>query len=255
MDRVDAILALLEDRDPRVVDPLLSRLAADESLLDRTWQAALERGHDAPLALVHLVLRQDAEALVDAFAEAEDLETGVWLLPRLLKPRCDHRGPGAMALDEVAVRLRLDGISDGGALASWLCGACGFAGDHSDFDNPLNTYLTTVLERRMGMPIALTTLWILLGRRLGLSLDAIAIPGHVVGRWSGGYVDLFESGRDITVDELDERVRGFGGRAAPFLAPASDRALLRRMARNLTHSYLRREDAVRATIAHGLATG
>jgi hypothetical protein len=252
MDRVEAIIALFADEDPQVQESLLARLGADPALLDRTWHAAV-RLDSPPPSLAALVLRADAETLVDAFAESDDLETGCWLLARLHLPRRDFRGPGAAALDELAGRLRAGG--DGGDLANLLCKDCGFAGDRRDYDDPLNSYLPWVLERRMGLPIALTALWILLGRRRGLELDAIALPGHVLGRWKGGYLDLFDGGRMVTREELDDRVGRFDGSgAAPYLAPASDRALLRRMARNLAQSYGRLGDATRATIAHGLAT-
>lgn len=252
MDQIAAILALFEDQDPLVQDSLVNRLGADPELLERTWQVAAGRGEPAQ-ALVNLVLRADAEALVDAFAEADDLETGIWLMPRLHLPRCDYRTPGAAALDALASRIPAG--ADGGAIAEFLCSDCRFIGDHHDYDNPLNSFMPWVLERRIGLPITLTVLWMLVGRRLGVELEAIALPKHVLGRWRGGYIDLFESGRMVTREELDSRVGRFDGSGAgPYLAPASDRAILRRIARNLTSSYLRRDDATRATIAHGLAT-
>ncbi len=257
MDRIDAILALLHDDDPAVQESLLNRLGADPTLLDRTWLAATATSavDVPPPALVQMVLRADAEALVDAFADADDLEAGVWLLPRLHGPRSDYRTAGAAALDALAERVRAAGAAENGAtIAEFLGGQCGFAGDHDDYDNPLNTFMPWVLERRCGLPIVLTVLWLLMGRRLQVDIQAIAMPGHVLGRWPGGYLDLFEGGRMVTREELDARIRVFSDTAQPYLAPAGDRALLRRMARNLTHAYLRREDAVRATIAHGLAT-
>jgi hypothetical protein len=252
MDQIEAILALFDDQDPVIQDSLATRLGADQDLLDRIWEAAIARGEPAP-GLVGLVLRADAEALVDAFAESDDLEAGVWLLPRLHLPRRDYRGPGTAALDALASRVPAG--ADGGAIADFLCDRCGFAGDHEDYENPLNSFMPWVLERRMGLPIALTSLWMLIGRRLRVELDLIALPKHVLGRWKGGYIDLFDGGRLVTREELDSRVGPFDhSGAAPYLAPASDRAILRRMARNLAGTYLRREDPTRATIAHGLAT-
>jgi hypothetical protein len=252
MSSIDALLSLLDDPDPRIQESLQSRLAGDTDLLDVAWQAASARGQP-PALLVELVLRADGEALVDAFAEVEDLESGAWLLPRLDQPRRDYRSAGAAALDAIAARLGRDG--DGGALAAFLCGECGFSGAKRDYDDPANSYLPALLERRIGLPIALTVLWMLIGRRLQLDCEAIALPGHVVGRWRGGYVDLFDGGRAISRADLDARVRAVGEASAmPYLAPASDRALLRRMARNLAYAYGRRLDRLRATIAHGLAT-
>ncbi len=256
MTDVTAILSLLDDPDPVVQQSLAARLGSDRVLLDRAWQAARARGGEPPANLTALVLAADAEELIDAFGAAEDLESGCWVLPRLLAPRTDWRRPGAAALDALAARLR--GAGDGGAVARFLCEECGFSGDNQHYQDPENGYLPCLLERRLGLPITLTALWLLVGRRLGLALDAIAAPGHVVGRWHGvdgpHVVDLF-AGEEISLATLERRVRDAGEPSvAPYLAPASDRALLRRMARNLVASYTAQGDRLRATIAHGLAS-
>ncbi len=258
MSSIDALLALLDDPDPAIQESLQARLAGDAQLLDHAWSGALARGRP-PALLVDLVLRADAEALIDGFAEADDLETGIWLLPRLDLPRRDYRTPGAAALDDLARRVVAaapSGVApDAGAIVRFLCEGCGFSGARRDYDDPHNSFLPSVLERRVGLPIALTVLWLLIGRRLGIDCEAVALPGHVLGRWRGGYVDLFEGGRMVSRADLDARVRAVGEPSATgYLAPASDRALLRRMARNLVHAYVRVDDKLRATIAHGLAT-
>lgn len=257
-----ALIDLLGDPDPAVVGALASRLESDSHLLDRVWLTA-EAAGPIPEPLAMIALRADAEALVDAYAAAEDLETGVWLLARLHLPRTDHRAHGAPQLDALAARvanLIADGASpDGRTSARFLCEACGFAGDREAYDDPANSFLPQVLERRLGLPIALTVLWMLIGRRLGLTCEGIALPGHVLGRWAAngavGYLDLFAGGREVERQQLDLRARLAGEQSAePYLAAASDRALLKRLARNLAVAYLKREDQLRATIAHALAT-
>ncbi len=252
MSNIAALLQLLDDPDPAVHATLINRLSGDADLLSQTWSLASERGLP-PTALIDLVLRQDAEALVDAFAEAEHLEAGVWLLPRIDVPRRDYRQVGTRALDELAARIATP--ANPWSVARFLCDECGFSGARQDYDDPLNSLLSAVLERRVGLPISLTALWVLVCRRLDLICEPIAIPGHVVGRWAGGYIDLFDHGRRIEREDLDLRMQAVGeASASPYLAPASDRALLRRMARNLVHAYVKRNDRLRATIAHGLAT-
>lgn len=252
MGSIEALLDLLRDPDPAVHEALVNRLSGDAGLLEQAWTLALARG-DQPPALTELVLRQDAEALVDAFAEAEHLEAGVWLLPRLDVPRRDYRTAGMRALDELARRLAH--ATDAWMVARFLCDDCGFGGAKQDYDHPHNSLLPAVLDRRIGLPISLTALWVLVCRRLDLAAEPIALPGHVVGRWPGGYIDLFDHGRRVAREDLDLRAQAVGEvSAVPYLAPASDRALLRRMARNLVHAYVKRNDRLRATIAHGLAT-
>jgi hypothetical protein len=252
MSSLEALITLLDDPDPAVQETLVNRLSGDADLLSAAWNLALERPTQ-PTALTELVLRQDAEALVDAFAEADHLEAGVWLLPRIELPRRDYRTPGMLALDQLAARIA--GASDAWSVARFLCDDCGFTGARQEYEHPLSSLLPAVLERRVGLPISLTALWVLLCRRLQLACEPIALPGHVVGRWPGGYIDLYDGGAAVTREDLDQRVQAVGETsAAPYLAPASDRALLRRMARNLVHAYLKRNDRLRATIAHGLAT-
>ena len=125
MGSLDALLTLLDDPDPAVHETLVNRLSGDAELLAQAWSLALTRGHP-PSLLTELVLRQDAEALVDAFAEAEHLEAGVWLLPRIDLPRRDYRAAGTTALDELAQRIRHAG--DAWAVARFLCDDCGFSG-------------------------------------------------------------------------------------------------------------------------------
>lgn len=257
---IDAVLRLLDDPDPTVRETLQARLSADRGLLDAVWQAAVARDEPIDDDLVRLVLVADAEEIVDAFAAVEDLEGGVWVLPLLHQPRHDWRSAGSAALDALAERIRAQpGTPTGGSLATFLGEECAFGGDTLDYHDPRNAYLPLVLERRCGLPITLTALWLLVARRLGLTCEAIAAPGHVVGRWrlddEWVYVDSFAGGERITLDSLEERVRNLGEPSIlPYLSAASDRALLRRMARNLVHAYAQRGDRVRATIAQGLAS-
>src|SRR5688500_4805525 len=125
MSSLEALLQLLDDPDPTVHDALVNRLSGDADLLAQAWALALERDSQ-PTALVDLVLRQDAEALVDAFAEADHLEAGVWLLPRIDLPRRDYRAAGTRALDDLAGRV--PHATDAWMVARFLCDDCGFTG-------------------------------------------------------------------------------------------------------------------------------
>ena len=257
------LVTLLDDPPTDDLELLVGRLESDPTLRDQAWQVALERlvrtGAEPPAVLAQVILRHDAEPLVDVVEAAEDLEDAAWLLPRLDLPRWDRAPAGRAALDALASRLRH--VADGRELARALGRDFGFAGNNDRFADPQASFLPQVLESRSGLPIALTAVWMLIGRRLGLICEAIALPGHVVGRWrradgTSGFVDPFAEGTDLERTDLDLLCRQAGSsEAGPFLAAASDRALIRRMARNLALVYLRRGDQVRATIAHALASG
>ncbi len=124
-----------------------------------------------------------------------------------------------------------------------------FRGNLHDYYNPSNSFLNRVLESRTGIPITLSILYIEVGRRVGLPLVGIGLPFHfMVGcpLSQGGmlYIDPFEQGRFMDEQDCRSMVRRMAGRGrirfqAEWLAPVSNKQLLRRMLTNLKHSYLR----------------
>lgn len=122
----------------------------------------------------------------------------------------------------------------------------GFTGDRDAYDDPRNSLLHTVLERGRGLPILLSALTIGIGRRVGVPIDGIGLPGHfVVADRSGGearYLDPFDGWAAVDEGRLREIVRSAGGGelASHHLEPVGLGPILRRMLLNLRGSYLRR---------------
>lgn len=138
------------------------------------------------------------------------------------------------------------------ALNQYLFEELGFAGNQRDFYDPRNCYLNDVLDRRLGIPISLAVLQIACGERLGLSLEGVSFPGHFLVRLpvqDGILVlDPYHRGRSIGIDELRQRARPhFGDRDVDdqqlldMLAPASHRAIVSRLLRNLKGVYAEQE--------------
>jgi regulator of sirC expression with transglutaminase-like and TPR domain len=134
----------------------------------------------------------------------------------------------------------------------------GYAGDHDQYYDPRNSYLNEVFERRRGNPISLAMVQMEVARRLGVPLDGVSFPGHFLVRLpvdDGVLVmDPFNRGRPLDVDELRQRARPHLGGDAPdddalsqILHPASHRAILMRVLRNLHGVYSDGEDWERAT--------
>ncbi len=125
-----------------------------------------------------------------------------------------------------------------------------FHGNREDYYNPANSFLNDVLERRTGLPITLSLLYMEVGRRVGVQFDGIGLPFHfVVGRLLPRgriYIDPYEAGRIYTARECRERVRHMlGGEVklyTQWFEPISYRHLLARLLNNLKHIYLRAED-------------
>jgi len=134
-------------------------------------------------------------------------------------------------------------------LNQFLFGEHGFHGDRQNYDDPANAALPLVLARRRGLPIALSILWIDLARRLGMDAVGIALPGHfIMGlRLDIGVLlfDPFNEGRALGQEDAAKIVRRVTGGRTEFdpamLEPASHRAILLRLARNLYARYMKSE--------------
>ncbi len=134
------------------------------------------------------------------------------------------------------------------ALNEHLFDELGFAGDMDDYYDPRNSLLNQVVERRLGIPITLSLLYIEVGARLGVPMAGVGMPGHFLLRHvdeDGLYVDPFNRGVILSEPECRaqfERINE-GMRWDPsFLAPVSSRSLLARMLRNLAAIWTQRED-------------
>ena len=143
-------------------------------------------------------------------------------------------------LDELAAQVKA-AAGEGDRLAALvevLAERYGYAGDDDSYDDPANSMLDIVLERRRGLPILLSIVYVEVARRAGLALAGVGLPGHyVVGRFAPGppvLLDPFFGGGPIEPDDPAD-VRPWG---------AHETAL--RMLNNLVGSYTRRNDLGRA---------
>jgi regulator of sirC expression with transglutaminase-like and TPR domain len=132
----------------------------------------------------------------------------------------------------------------------------GFAGNSDDYNDPRNSFLNEVLDRRVGIPITLALVYTEIGGRIGLPVVGVGFPGHFLVRWVGeqpALIDPFFFGKVVTRDECAERLRAAYGPEASMeerlLAPATPREILARMLRNLKVNYLARGDLSRALSA------
>jgi regulator of sirC expression with transglutaminase-like and TPR domain len=137
-----------------------------------------------------------------------------------------------------------------------LFGVIGFAGNRDDYYDPRNSYLNEVLERRLGIPITLSLVCIEVGRRIGVPVQGIGMPGHflVNHRDEPNYfVDTFNGGLLLNQDECGALMRestGEDGRLeAHHLNPVTPRQILARVLRNLKAVYWDREEFDRCITA------
>jgi regulator of sirC expression with transglutaminase-like and TPR domain len=122
----------------------------------------------------------------------------------------------------------------------------GFGGNTEDYENVDNGFLHRVLDTRRGWPIIVSAIWIEVGRRAGLEMEGVGLPGHFLVYAAGQLVDPFHFGEAIGSDEAARLVaESMGGkpRLEPaWLAPVSTRAILTRIVVNLQQAYGIRDD-------------
>jgi regulator of sirC expression with transglutaminase-like and TPR domain len=139
-------------------------------------------------------------------------------------------------------------------LCRYLFHDLGFRGTRDNYYDPRNSHLNDVLDRRTGIPIALSAVAMVVGRRAGLEVVGVGLPGHFVSKAVAGgkeiLFDPFHGGRLLTVDncrQLVEQVTGMPFEVdAQALQAVPLGAIVPRMLNNLKAVYLRSSDYPRA---------
>ena len=197
------------------------------------------------LDLSELVSRPDGR--IDLARAA--LSIACWQYPRLDVDAYLERLDGlARAVD--GVRRSPDALGRLHRLREYLFVEQGFAGNRDEYYDPRNSFLNDVLDRRQGIPITLSLVLMEVGKRLGLAIEGIGLPGHFIAgaRLDDSQIllDPFNGGALVTPEECEELVGGVVGRPVTLLpehyAPVSGRQLLTRMLANLKGAYWRRQE-------------
>jgi regulator of sirC expression with transglutaminase-like and TPR domain len=254
---IHALIHLLGDDDVWVKEQARSTLrAAGDAAVPYLEEAssisdeiAIRGESDMLLEDIHVDEIEREWVDLQATVEGEALEEGAFLLERMILPRCAPRVESARAeLRELAAGAR-EAVPEHGpleerveALRRYLHETCGFHGNTEDYYDPENSFLSSVLIRRTGIPITLALVYLTIGRRIGVPLVGIGMPMHfLIGFRTGGsyrYLDPFFGGREVSRGEcllLLERA-GFEP-AERYLRSAPVVGILERMARNLTVIY------------------
>lgn len=189
--------------------------------------------------LVRLVQQRDADLAEAALLVCADADPDIDVSAQLLR------------LDAIADGLRSssrnvtgDPAGDARALADYLAHELGFRGDAAG-DDPRNGLLVSVLDRKRGLPITLSILYVAIGRRLRVPIYPITLPGHVLAGIGGSdrpvVLDPAERGRLLDEAELGERVHAATDGQLTFrrhmLRPAETPALVRRLLADLTRDF------------------
>ena len=198
----------------------------------------------------YLALIDDDDILIDVAAlqlaaldhPEADLDDYLELLATLSEQVAEHGGDALSAAGRA------------GMLADVIAGRAGFAGDRDTYDDPANADMIRVIERRRGLPVSLSILYVALARRQGWLAHALNTPGHVLVRVGGApdavLIDPFNRGAPVEPARLAAllvHALGEDGTVRPeHLAPMENRAVLVRLLLNEATRAEKRGDPTRA---------
>ena len=125
----------------------------------------------------------------------------------------------------------------------------GFRGNTDNYYDPGNSFLNTVIERRTGIPITLSVIYLEVAQRLNFPMVGVGMPGHFLIRpdfeAAGIFVDAFNGGEVLFEQDCEARLRQIYQQPVElqpsFLAAVSKRQILVRMLTNLKAIYLNRQ--------------
>jgi len=192
----------------------------------------------------------------------ENLARGALLIALEDYPRLDVAGY-IDELDALAARVEqrcVDGeppVFRLGHLHAEMFDVDGYRGDTAGYYEPRNGYLNEVIDRKMGIPITLSIVFLHVATRIGLNAFGVGLPGHYIVKvqfdLNEVYVDPFHEGSTLTMPEIAELLRQTSGGstklAAEHLRAWSARETLVRVLANLQNMWTRAGDSRRAASA------
>jgi regulator of sirC expression with transglutaminase-like and TPR domain len=245
--RREALLTLLRDDDAATVALVKAQLAAGGTGMLPELRMLEELADPAAAFHLHDVIADIEERTAETtlmqmcrnFGEHGNIEAAAWQLAMVLRPGDDFT-EARDQLDawgnEVRCRLTkaqtpLDRVE---TLAEYLNLEQRLRGNDDDYYNVRNSLLPSVIESRLGIPISLSLVYVLVGRRAGLEIDGIGLPGHFLVRHEDIFFDPFHGGRRVGLDECRSLLEQQNLVLLPqHLAPASARQMFIRMLTNL----------------------
>jgi regulator of sirC expression with transglutaminase-like and TPR domain len=250
--RYRALESLLDDESSRVQTEVRRAYAlAGRKALPALRRAALSdnpRVRSRARALLSAGDRRRAlKRVLAAFPRPElDLERALFLLSRYADPGLDLR-PYQRALDalaaEVSRRLRSkqDELERALVLGDYLGRELEYGGSIGEFHHPDNIHLHRAIERRAGMPLSLSAIYLFVARRVGIRAAILPLPGHVMLRLHGGsrsvIVDPYHHGRVRTESDCRKYLQQNGlALQSDWLHDAPERLLVQRQVMNLLRS-------------------
>lgn len=199
--------------------------------------------------------------------ENEILEEAIFLLASFEYPGVDFNDY-KKELDKMALdielrflenntgRKRLETLEMLNTVNNYLFFEKGFKGNAVNYYDPDNSYLNKVMDTKLGIPVSLSILYLLISKRLDLPIFGISLPGHFIVKYSDPeeeyFIDPFNNGVIISMKEAKEFIKKIGMSqknfdSIPYLKNSSDKETILRVMRNLVEIYKKQSDDLKSS--------
>jgi regulator of sirC expression with transglutaminase-like and TPR domain len=262
--QIRALIRLLGDEDEKIVRTISGKLVdIGTTAVPLLQEAEIEQPEMAErIASVLEEIRggrlEDELVQLSALPDGQmDLERGAFLIARYAYPSLDVPSYRRQ-LDEMAQEVR-DRIGPRASseetvktLNRYLFTEQGFKGNTKNYYELENSYLNRVIDRRTGIPISLSVVYLLIGKRLSLPVHGIGMPGHFLVKYESDrykiFIDCFNGGALLTEKNCQRFLTEAGyGCDDKYLQHSSVRAILSRMIKNLLAIYSKLGDPIKKT--------
>jgi hypothetical protein len=255
------VIDLLDDSDPDIVAKMRRKLyemgseAVEQVCATAPSDSAAHREASRVMRWLKAPRAEDAlKSLLENGNEDIDLEGGLFALAKSVYPEIE-RHKITDRIDRLAADITASvnpadhPVRVVRTLNTYLFDDLSFRGkqDYDKDPDPDLSFINRVLDRRMGIPISLASIYLLIGRRLELPIVGVDMPMHFILRYDGDnpfYIDPFHQGRILTANECGEMI---GKPVDENMLPiASNLRILIRTTGNLFMTYTALGDEPRA---------
>ena len=261
---IGSLIVLLDDDDTEIADTIAGHLvsigpAAVPYLEEATaLQPALAVRIEPVVEEIRVNELGNAFLGLSKYGDTDTaLEAGAFLIAQFAYPRVELASYTAK-LDAMAreARERLSPFSQSEDLLKayndYFFVEQGFHGNTENYDDPDNSFLNRVLDRKTGIPIGLSVVYLLIGARLDLPVHGIGTPGNFLVKYDAKdyktFVDCFNGGTLFTDKECARfLIKSGHGFKASYLHRSPVQSILTRMLRNLISIYKTYEEPDKAT--------
>ena len=251
---IGSLIILLEDEDQDIVDTIAGHLVNIGAAAVPYLKEATETQPTLAPRIAPVVEEIHVNEIGNAFLRLSQhenteigLEVGAFLIAQFGYPDVDVQ-TYTEKLDAMAqeARERIDGDAESEDILKgfnrYFFVEQGFHGNRANYEEADNSFLHRIIDRRTGIPVGLSVLYLLIGTRIGIPIHGVSTPGHFLVKFNTKdykiFIDCFNGGTLLTDKDCARLlIRSGYGFKANYLHRSPVLAILTRMLRNLVSLY------------------